>query len=125
MTTIPSDLFDGMSGITSLQYAFQDSAITTIPAGLLDDVTSSATVFDSMFKGCTSLTALPADLILYCTAVDYDYMFSGCTSMTSGDGTDFIERALTNNASAHGTDCFLNSNLPDQADIVSTYPTWQ
>lgn len=84
LTTIPSDLLDGATTITSMEYGFLNcSSITSIPTGLFNDLTS-VTNFKNCFTDCTSLTTVPTGLFNSCTSVTtFEGLFENCTSLTS------------------------------------------
>jgi hypothetical protein len=84
LTSIPSGIFDGSTGITSFYYTFQDCrGLTSIPSDLFR-YNTAVTNFGSTFINCIYITSIPSDLFRYNTAVtDFNYIFNGCTRMAS------------------------------------------
>ncbi len=106
ITTIPDNLFDGCTGITSFRFAFAVTDITTIPTDLFryntlaenfsyvfynSDVTviptgmfdynTEVTTFHSVFQNCSSITTVPDNLFDNCTLVsDFSTTFYKYTS---------------------------------------------
>jgi hypothetical protein len=70
--------------IASFDSAFRSCAsLTAIPAGLFDNCTA-VTEFSYTFSGCASLTAIPAGLFDNCTAVtEFISTFQYCASLLS------------------------------------------
>ena len=83
-------------------------SLTSIPAGLFDNCTA-VTNFDDCFSGCTSLTSIPEGLFANCKGASYfRNCFKGCTSLVS------IPESLFANCTAAQDfiNCFANcSNL--------------
>ena len=110
-----------MSGVTSFSETFRGCAsLTSIPAGLFDNCTAVKS-FNGAFSGCTSLAAIPAGLFDNCTAVKSFYnTFNGCTSITSAV-PELWDTAKWPNATNHA-DCFFNcANAANYANIPADW----
>ena len=90
LTSIPADLFSGVSGAAANMFDSTFSGctgITEIPSGLFGTVSGAAeNMFVSTFEGCTGLTEIPSDLfgtVSGAAANMFDSTFSGCTGITS------------------------------------------
>jgi hypothetical protein len=90
LTAIPANLLETASNATSLSYAFSGTNITEVPAGLFDKCTQN-TSFWSTFEGCSSLTTIPTGLFDYNTEVtSFDSTFHSA-DLSSIPGTLFWE----------------------------------
>ncbi len=80
---LPAGLFAGCSAVTSLYCAFQDSGVTSVPEGFLDDCVN-VTDIRYMFSGCSSLKSIPDGLFDNCLEIaKIDAAFQGCGSLQS------------------------------------------
>ena len=79
------------------------------------------TSFDSCFRGCTSLTAIPSGLFDNCTAVtSFNWCFRGCTSLT-GLAPELWDTTIWTSVTEHSL-CFYNcTGLSNYADIPSDW----
>jgi hypothetical protein len=61
------------------------TGLTAIPANLLPSTTLAEYCYSGMFMGCTGLTTIPANLLPSTTLTEYCYnsMFRGCTGLTA------------------------------------------
>jgi len=88
--SIPSGLFDGVTGSTYHMFdgTFEGCEnLESVPANLFSGVTGSAEImFAYTFSGCTSLTTIPSDLFSGITTGAHEMFastFFGCTSLTT------------------------------------------
>ena len=115
LTAIPYDLFAdvGSLGVGMFEYTFANcTALTAIPSGLFDNMTTSGAVdnmFEGTFTGCTSLTTIPTGLFddfidsssnwtrlsSASTGGVFRDTFSGCTSLTSAPAELFSGMTIT------------------------------
>jgi hypothetical protein len=79
-----TDPFAGLTEVTSVNQAFNESGITSIPEGLFDDCTK-LTDITGVFKGCTSLNVAESDRPFQnCPRiVEAASVFEGCSVMSS------------------------------------------
>ena len=82
LETIPSNLFENNTGVTSFVGAFSAcDALHSIPCGLFEGCTA-ATDFSGCFSNCYSLSSLPEDLFSECiAAARFDYCFNRCNAL--------------------------------------------
>ena len=93
---IPDHLFEGSTGLYSLEDAFRSTNITAIPAGLFKDCTSLVDI-DYIFYQCNSLLSVPSALFselpalssavsafAYCAALQTvgDDLFASCPKLS-------------------------------------------
>lgn len=81
LRSIPAGLFRNCPAVEQMDHVFGGTAITEIPEGLFDAV-SSATSFTGAFSACVNLSKIPVSLMSQAVAaVDIKYMFAGCDSL--------------------------------------------
>ena len=70
----------------NLSHLFENTNVTDISNLQLPATTLSVSCYESLFKGCTSLTNVPLNLLPATTLADgcYESMFQGCTSLVTG-----------------------------------------
>ena len=86
LTSIPTGIFDGSTGITSFYYTFYHcTSLTSIPTDLFRYNTSSSLYsFSGTFYGCTGITSIPTDLFRYNIKVEnFSDTFNSCSGLTS------------------------------------------
>ena len=59
------------------------TSLTAIPSNLLPATTLAPRCYNNMFGGCTSLTTIPNLPATTLAQYCYNYMFNGCTSLTT------------------------------------------
>lgn len=81
LTSIPADTQESFYDVTTFKYAFCQTPLTEIPAGLFAHA-PNATDFEGCFSGCASLTTIPAGLFTPCvSAQKMKEVFSGCKAL--------------------------------------------
>ncbi|MBP5364028.1 MAG: hypothetical protein J6Y49_01610 [Alphaproteobacteria bacterium] len=89
ITSIPEDLFSGITGTDfehSFTYTFAGTKITSIPENLFAGITGTyESMFTGTFMNCENLTTVPAGLFNRITGTPkplmFDETFAGCTSL--------------------------------------------
>lgn len=96
LTSIPSDLFDGVTGEPGMNMfaaTFAETGITEIPSDLFKNISGAIhdeNVFADTFYGCTKLKYIPCGLLDNITSLEpeathataFAEMFAECTSLT-------------------------------------------
>jgi hypothetical protein len=79
LTSLPSDLFNGISGAANYMFGSTFSGctgLTSLPSDLFNGISGAAgSMFSSTFKGCTNLTTVPYDLFSGASGTAVAYMF--------------------------------------------------
>ena len=115
ITEIKAGLLDGMTLITSARDLFKDTNITSIPAGLFDDCPLSN--MRACFSGCSSLTAIPENLLptqVITTTYGFYATWINCTSLETIPADLFSNQTNLGDNSLWQTfaSCSSLTNLP-------------
>jgi len=102
LTSIASDS-QGLSKVTTFEFAFEFTNITTIPSGLFN-YCNSATNFSATFGSCYNLTTIPSGLFSGLTNVtSFSYTFIDCSLLTS-----IPSNLFNNSVTANFSGCFAS-----------------
>ena len=116
LQSIPYGLFAGQTVLSIQGIAlYQNPSLLALPNELFKGLAIGAVHFNFVFSGCSSLTAIPADICSYHPAATvFSNMFDGCVSLT-GPAPELWNRIP---APTNGTYCFRGcTGLSNYADI--------
>jgi hypothetical protein len=135
LTTIPENLFSGISGVPNNYMFFETfkgcTGLTEIPTTLFAGINQPATAtFMRTFEGCTGITSIPENLFVNMTGTPAEEMyietFAGCSSLKgesarlNGDYFYNLWPDLPGVFDAMYYDC---TGLTDYADIPMSWKT--
>lgn len=135
LTTIPENLFSGISGVPNNYMFFETfkgcTGLTEIPTTLFAEINQPATAtFMRTFEGCTGITSIPENLFVNMTGTPAEEMyietFAGCSSLKgesarlNGDYFYNLWPDLPGVFDAMYYDC---TGLTDYADIPMSWKT--
>lgn len=90
ITTLPASTFRGCVNIVDMIKVFSGSGLKSLPAGIFDDLVSAET-FEDCFYGCENLESLPDGLFSKCSAVkNLKWTFQNCSSLTTVPRNIFV-----------------------------------
>ena len=112
LTTVPENLFSGLTNVTSLESVFDYTGLTSIPENLFSGLTN-VTNLRQAFCGCRGLTSIPAGLFDGMTNVtNVSYLFQDCTSLTTVPSGLFDGMTKVTNVSYLFAGCTGLTSLP-------------
>ncbi len=81
LTSIPADTQESFYDVTTFKYAFYQTPLTGIPAGLFAHA-PNATDFEGCFSGCENLVTIPSGLFTPCVSAKImNEVFSSCKAL--------------------------------------------
>ncbi len=123
LKSIEGAIFPQTTTVTSLAYTFTNcTALTSLPAGLFDNLGSSKVKFTATFKGCTALSHLPEALFgANDAATQFSETFSGCTSLESVPASLLGTKEKLTTVKALFEGCSALTTIP--AELFALSPT--